>query len=102
MLTSGAVSVGHLHSAYECADDPLYDLVLDDEDLFLQAVKSVTPDLMAARRIDQLHRDADAIAHAAHAALDYEANVEFARHVGDVYVGAAVLKRRQPRPDFEQ
>ena len=102
MLASRAVSVGHLHPPYERADDLLYHLVLDGEDLGLAAVKTVTPDLMAARRIDELHRDADAIAHAAYAPLDDEANVQFARHAGDVYVGAAVLEGRRPRTDFEQ
>src|SRR6516225_5556392 len=90
MLASRAISVGHHHSAYERAHNPLRDLVLDGKDLRLEAVKMVTPDLMAARRVDELRGDADAIAHAAHASLDHEANVQFARHTGDVHVGAAV------------
>src|SRR6516165_9837063 len=93
-LASRAVNVGHLHPAYERADDPLYNLVLDGKDLRLEAVKMVTPDLMAARCVDELHRDSDAIADATYAPLDHEANVQFARHGSDVYVGAAVLERR--------
>lgn len=92
MLASRAISVSHLHSPYQSAYDFLYHFVLHREEFGLAAVKTLTPDLMAGLSVCELHRDADAIAHAAYAPLDYEANFQFGRHAGDVYVGAAVLE----------
>src|SRR6266851_3421837 len=46
-----------------------------------RAIEAVGPDMGPARRVDQLAGDAHAVAGFAHAAFEYVAHAQFARHV---------------------
>ena len=87
-LAARAHRVRYVHAADERAHDRLHDLVLDREDLGLRAVVPLAPDVVAGLGVDQLHADADTIAHAAYRALDHEADVQLTRDLRRVDVRA--------------
>ncbi len=75
-LALGAVARGRLDAPGQDGDDRHRDLVLQREDVLEVAVVALGPDVPVALGIDQLHRDAHAVAGAAHAALDDELHAE--------------------------
>lgn len=101
LLAPRAISTDDLYPADERADDSLYDLILHGKELGLQTIEMITPDLTARGGIDQLRRDPDVLPHAAHPALDDEADVQFARHAVDVDLRASVPGGCQAGPDLE-
>src|SRR5262249_17768556 len=62
----------------ERADDLLYHLVLRREDVREIAIESLGPEMPAAAGVNELRRDAHAIAGLADAALEHEANTQVA------------------------
>ena len=101
-LAARALDVRDLHAADERAHDRLHDLVLHVEDLGLRPVEPLAPDVAAGLGVDQLHADADAIADAAHRALDDEAHVQFARDLRGVDGGPAIPERGRARSHGQQ
>ena len=78
----GVVAFRQLKLAGKLADDGFGDLVLDREDVFEFAVVALGPQVVAARRLDQLAGDAHPRAGLAHAAL---------KDIADAELGADVL-----------
>ena len=64
-------------------------------------IVSLGPDVIPGLRVDELRRDPDAAAAAAHAAFDHVAHAEFARHLLDVH-GAAFVSEAGIARDHEQ
>ena len=65
-----AMAAGLLDAARQSSDDNVGDLVLDGKDIVQVAVIGLGPNAMPIGRVDQLSRDAHAVAGLAHAALD--------------------------------
>src|SRR5713226_4081431 len=63
-----------LHRADHAGGDPILQL----EDVVKRAVVALSPDMRAGRRVDELTRNADAVAGLAHAALDQVAHAKLA------------------------
>ena len=82
---------------FECGHDLQRQLVLNGEDVGEITIEAVGPDMAAADRIDQLRRDPDPPARLAHATLEYVANTECARHLGDRNRLPLIDKGRIPR-----
>jgi hypothetical protein len=57
-LAQGAAAVGFFDAARDAGDDGLRDLVLYGEDILQLPVEPLRPHVIAGRRFDQLHRDA--------------------------------------------
>ena len=80
---------------------PEGDLVLHREDIVDAAVVALRPQVSAARRIDQLGGNSDAVADFADAALEHVADAELARDVADVDRTPLVDEARVARDDGE-
>jgi len=65
----------------ECADDLLDHLVLGRKDVGEIAIESLGPEMTAGRCIDELRRDAHAVAGLAHTALEHEAHAKITPNV---------------------
>src|SRR6185437_3943741 len=74
--------------------DGANDLVLHVRDLRHVAVIVAGPQVIAARRLDQLRADADAPAEAAYAALGHEAHAQLAADALEVDGPAPIAERR--------
>ena len=85
----------------ERGDDLLGQFILNGENIVEIAIEAARPDMAAARRIDQLRGDADAIARLADAAFEDIANVERLGDLGDWRDGLLVKERRIARDDMQ-
>ncbi len=83
-------------------DDCLRNLVLQREDVVQVAVVAFGPEVVVARRLDQLRRDAHATAGAAHAALEHVVDLQLPRHLRQVDVLALERERSVARDDGER
>src|SRR5690606_5671546 len=79
----------------------LGDFVLDREDVPELAVEALRPAMEAARDLDQLYRDAQAIAGLAHTALDDRAHTQLVTHVRKIHPGPAEAERGTARGDAQ-
>ena len=79
---------------FKRSGDRARDLVLHVEDVLQLAVVALGPELEAVARVDQLHGDADAVARAAHAALEHRRDAEL---VGDRRADRRRLSERERR-----
>ena len=68
----------------ESGDDFACDFVLDGKDVLEVAVIAFRPDVVAAGRLQQLHRDPQAVPGAAHAAFQHVTDAEFAADLAHV------------------
>src|SRR5262249_15093903 len=79
------------------ADDARCEPVLQFEDIVERAIEMVGPDMRTCAGIDQLPGDAHAISGLSHAAFQYVAHAELARHLlhidGFAFVGEARIAR---------
>jgi hypothetical protein len=71
-------------------DDGASRLVLQRKQLVEAAVVALTPDLLAADRVNQCSGDAHLLGRAAHAALEHVAHAQFACHRARVHRTALV------------
>jgi hypothetical protein len=83
------------------ADDLLHHLVLRREDVCEIAIEPLRPEMPAAAGIDELRRDAHAIAGLAHAPFEHKAHAEIAPDLLHLGRPALVDKRGVAR-DHEQ
>ena len=67
--------------------------ILEREQIAELAIVVLRPQVKAVVAVDQLCGDANALAGAAHAALEHDADVEVAGNLPHVYVAALVRKR---------
>src|SRR5439155_537520 len=100
-LAPRALDFRAANARFDDPDDGLGDLVLEVEDVFQDAVIFVGPNVRAGLSLDELSRDAQAIAAFAQAALEHVANAELAPDLLDVDDLALVGEARIPR-DHEQ
>ena len=85
----------------ERRSDRLRDLVLDGEHIVQFAVVALRPEVITVRRVDQLRRDANAIARSPHAPLEDRSNAKSLPDLRDVLFLSAKGKRRRARRDLE-
>ena len=100
-LALGAIVARRLDPPGQGGDDRGGHLVLDREDVLELAVVALGPDVPVGLGIDQLHRDAHAVARLAHAALDHVLHAELRRHLLDPDRAVLVHEGRVAR-DHEQ
>src|SRR5262249_25101515 len=93
-LAPGMFGARRLQASDKRPDDCADDLVLNDENLLLIAVKAVTPPIPTGRRIDELSGDAYPLADLAHATFNNELHAKFSCHPPRVDALAAVLEGR--------
>ena len=98
-LALGALVARRLDPPGQGGDDRRRDLVLDREDVLELAVVALGPDVPVGLGIDQLHRDAHAVARLAHAALDHVLHAELRRHLLDADRAVLVHEGRVARDD---
>jgi hypothetical protein len=96
-----ALGLGTIEVAHEGRRDGGADLVLEGEQVRDLAIIGLGPDVLAGGCVDQLRRDADAIAGAAHAAFHHVTSAELGAHPLQVAVAAAVLEARVARDHRE-
>src|SRR5215469_10438392 len=72
-------------------------LLLHHKDIFHLAVVTLGPELVAVGRLDQLHRDAKAVAGATNTPLEHGVDIEQLADLADVVVRAAEALRRRTR-----
>src|SRR5581483_4931937 len=96
-----ALDLGATDARLDDPDDGLRHLVLEIEDVVQYAVIFVGPEMAAGFGLDQLSRDAYALAALAHATLQHVADAELAPDLLDVDGFALVGEARIPR-DHEQ
>ena len=89
-----ALSFGLVHMSGEDRDDRAGNLILDCKDIFELSIVSFGPTVGAGRGIDELRRDADAIAGAADAAFEDVTDAKLATDLPDVRRLAFVLEAR--------
>ena len=87
---------------FQRRDDGLGDLVLQREDVVQVAVVALGPEVVVARRLDQLGGDADAPARAPHAALEHVADLQLPRDLRQVDVLALERECGVARDDGER
>jgi hypothetical protein len=80
-------------AASQCLCDSLSDLVLDVKHVTNMPVKALRPSVISAVDINELNRDAKAIARLTHASVQQGADPEAPAHFANIHSGAAELKR---------
>ncbi|MHC2164078.1 hypothetical protein ACVL5V_006499 [Bradyrhizobium ottawaense] len=100
-LAPDPVDLGAPQAGCDRTDGRRCDVVLEGEDVFGPAVKSLGPYVHASRRIDQLTGDADQRAGLADTAFQHVAYAKFAADLLHVHRAALVRERGIPR-DHEQ
>src|SRR5262249_58316757 len=98
-LAPRALGLGATDARLDDPDDGLRHLVLEIEDVVQYAVIFVGPEMAAGFGLDQLSRDAYALAVLAHATLEHVADAELASDLLDVDDFALVGEARIPRDD---
>src|SRR5215831_9459286 len=78
-LAARALDLGSDNPGRDGADNAAGDLVLNGKDVLKRTVVALGPDVMAARSVDKLRGDANAIAGFAHAAFKHVAHAEMPR-----------------------
>ena len=68
-------------------------LILQRKDVGHGAIVALRPDVAAGRAIDQLGVDAHSVLDAPHGALQNVGHAEFPRHLSQIMIAAAILKR---------
>ena len=100
-LAAGERDLGRADRRAHGAGDPLGDLVLEVEEVVDDAVVAVGPEMGAGHGVDQLRRDAHAVARLAQAPFEHVADAEGARHLAHVHRLALVGIGGVPRDDGE-
>ena len=98
----GALAARGVDPVAERGGDGAHDIVLQGQHIDGIAVIAVGPQVIAALGLDELCGDPQAVADAAHAALDQVADGEFAADARDVEVAAAILEGRVARDDEQR
>ena len=83
-LAAGKRDLGHVDRGADGAGDPLGDVILEVEEVVDDAVVAVGPEMRAGNGVDELRRDADAVAGLAHAPFEHVAHAEGAGDLADV------------------
>ena len=83
----------------ERTDDLLRHIILDLEDVGEIAVVALSPEMSAARSVDQLGGDANPVARLANAAFQREPDAEFPAHIGNIERLVLVDEGRVPGDD---
>src|SRR5262249_12901726 len=84
ILAPRSLNLGSDNPGRDGADNAAGDLVLNGKDVLKRAVVALGPDMVAARRVNKLRGDANAIAGLPHAAFKYVAHAEIAADFADV------------------
>jgi hypothetical protein len=100
-LQTRPFKLGLLHARLNRTDNARRDAILQTEHIVQRAVELVGPDVRAARCVDQLAADADAIAGLTHRALEDVADAKLPAYFADVDHAAFVREGRVARDDKE-
>src|SRR5262249_2705230 len=100
-LGSCSLDLGGLDIGLDGSGNSRRDFVLQGEDVAQVSLVAISPDVAAARRLDQLSRYSNAGASLPHAALDDIAHAELAADLPDVGRPGLVEETRMAR-DHEQ
>lgn len=98
-LAARALDLGSDNPGRDGADNAAGDLVLNGKNVLESAVVALGPDVMAARSVNKLRGDANAIAGLPHAAFEYVAHAEIAADFAHVDRFALVAERGVARDD---
>src|ERR1700742_2456657 len=101
MPEAGTLDLGLADFGLDDADDIFGDAVLEGKDVGEGAIVALGPELRATGRVEQLRRDAEAVAHAPYAALKRVPDAEFGRRRAGVATSVAQRKGRAARGDGE-
>src|SRR5262249_36447613 len=94
ILAPRSLNLGSDDSGSDGTDNAACDLVLNGKDVLQGAVVALGPDMVAARRVDELRGDAHAVAGFADAAFEHVAHAEIAADFAHVERLALVAERR--------